>query len=145
MYYQGLADLDLTYTGHGTETQVNHAGVTATLFFNRPPREWTVMIDDPTDQIPLDGLIRASVSLPDGRRLFGAAQRQPILGGCFGLVADNHDEIDLTSVLEQRFAAGQGVVTLSPSMTYEQILTLIKGACTWSNGKAFQVIPPPAE
>ncbi|MNJ40262.1 hypothetical protein D3C77_351540 [compost metagenome] len=56
-----------------------------------------------------------------------------------------YEEIDLKTVLEQRFAAGQGVVTLSASMTDEQILTLIKGACTWSKGKAFQVIPPRAE
>lgn len=51
-----------------------------------------------------------------------------------------YEEIDLKTALEQRFAAGQGVVTLSASMTDEQILTLIKGACTWSKGKAFQVI-----
>lgn len=53
-----------------------------------------------------------------------------------------YEEIDLKTVLEQRFAAGQGVVTLSASMTDEQILTLIKGACIWSKGKAFQVIAP---
>lgn len=56
-----------------------------------------------------------------------------------------YEEIDLKTVLEHRFAAGQGVVTLSASMTDEQILTLIKGACTWSKGKAFQVIPPRVE
>lgn len=56
-----------------------------------------------------------------------------------------HEEIDLKTVLEHSFAAGQGVVTLSASMTDAQILTLIKGACTWSKGKAFQVIPPQAE
>ena len=60
-------------------------------------------------------------------------------------VEADQEEINLKSVLEQRFAAGQGVVTLSANMTDEQILTLIKGACTWSNGKAFQVIPPQAE
>jgi|GEM_PF-2166191 len=60
-------------------------------------------------------------------------------------VEADHEEIDLKSVLGQRFAAGQGVVTLSASMTDEQILTLIKGACTWSKGKAFQVIPPQTE
>lgn len=56
-----------------------------------------------------------------------------------------YEEIDLKTVLEHCFAAGQGVVTLSASMTDEQILTLIKGACTWSKGKAFQVIPPRVE
>lgn len=58
---------------------------------------------------------------------------------------DQYEEIDLKSILQQRFGAGQGVVTLSASMTDEQILTLIKGACTWSKGKAFQVIPPKIE
>lgn len=55
------------------------------------------------------------------------------------------EEIDLKAVLEQRFAAGLGVLALSASMTDGQILTLIKGACTWSKGKAFQVIPPQPE
>ncbi|POP83765.1 hypothetical protein CXB38_00275 [Pseudomonas syringae] len=53
-----------------------------------------------------------------------------------------YEEIDLNTVLEQRFEAGQGVVTLSPSMTDEQILKLVKPACTWSQGKAFQIVPP---
>jgi len=56
----------------------------------------------------------------------------------------DYEEINITAVLEQRFAVGQGVVTLSASMTDEQMLTLIKSACTWSKGKAFQVIPPQA-
>lgn len=60
-------------------------------------------------------------------------------------VESGYEEIALKTVLEQRFAARQGVVTLSASMTDEQILTLIKGACTWSKGKALQVIPPQAE
>ncbi|NWD57147.1 hypothetical protein HX878_20665 [Pseudomonas veronii] len=54
---------------------------------------------------------------------------------------DEHEDIELKEVLEQSFAAGHGVVTLLASMTDEQILTLIKSACTWSKGKAFQVIP----
>jgi hypothetical protein len=49
------------------------------------------------------------------------------------------NEIDFKTVMEQRFATGQGVVSLSGSMTDEQILTLIKSACTWSKGQAFQV------
>lgn len=56
----------------------------------------------------------------------------------------DYEEIDLKTKLEQRFAAGHGFVTLSSSMTDEQILTLIKSACTWSKGQAFQVIPPQA-
>ncbi|PUA41506.1 hypothetical protein C5U62_31565 [Pseudomonas protegens] len=56
-----------------------------------------------------------------------------------------YEEIDLKTVLEQRFAAGQGVITLSASMTDEQILTLIKSACIWSKGKVFQIIPPHPE
>ncbi|MHC8347732.1 hypothetical protein [Pseudomonas sp. RT6P73] len=59
-------------------------------------------------------------------------------------VESDYEEINITAVLEQRFAVGQGVVTLSASMTDEQMLTLIKSACTWSKGKAFQVIPPQA-
>lgn len=55
------------------------------------------------------------------------------------------EEIDLKAVLEQSFAEGLGVLALSASMTDGQILTLIKGACAWSKGKAFQVIPPPSE
>lgn len=60
------------------------------------------------------------------------------------MMNSEYEEIDLKTVLEQSFAAGQGVVTLSASMTDTQILTLIKGACSWSKGKAFQVIPPQA-
>jgi hypothetical protein len=55
------------------------------------------------------------------------------------------DEIDLKAVLEQSFEEGLGVLALSVSMTDAQILTLIKGACAWSKGKAFQVIPPQPE
>lgn len=51
-------------------------------------------------------------------------------------------EVDLKAVLEERFSAGQGVVNLAANMTDEQILALIKSACSWSKGKAFQVIPP---
>lgn len=54
---------------------------------------------------------------------------------------EKYEDIELKKVLEQSFAAGHGVVTLSASMTDEQILMFIKSACTWSNGKAFQVIP----
>lgn len=56
-------------------------------------------------------------------------------------MSDN--EIDFKTVMEQRFATGQGVVMLSPIMTDEQILTLIKSACTWSKGKTFQVAAYP--
>lgn len=53
---------------------------------------------------------------------------------------NNHQEIDFKTVLAQSFATGQGVILLSASMTDEQILSLIKSACVWSNGKAFQVV-----
>jgi len=56
-------------------------------------------------------------------------------------MSDN--EINFKTVMEQRFATGQGVVMLSPSMTDEQILTLIKSASSWSKGKAFQVAAYP--
>ncbi|TES71921.1 hypothetical protein [Pseudomonas syringae group genomosp. 3] len=54
-------------------------------------------------------------------------------------------DTDLNAVMVERFSAGHGVVSLAPSMTDEQILKLIKLACVWSQGKAFQVIPPSAE
>lgn len=53
---------------------------------------------------------------------------------------NEYEEIDMKTVLEQRFASGQGVVNLSASMSDEQILNLIKAACIWSKGKGFQVI-----
>jgi len=84
----GAADLILTHASYGVETSAAYTGITVSLFYNEPQREWTVMIDDPTNLIPLDGLIRAVVNLPDGRRLEGAAQQPAILGGCFGLIED---------------------------------------------------------
>lgn len=51
-------------------------------------------------------------------------------------------EIDLKPVLENVFESGPGVVHLSAHMSDQQILSLIKGACKWSEGKAFLVIPP---
>jgi len=51
-------------------------------------------------------------------------------------------DINLNELMIERFSAGEGVVTLSRSMTDEQILKLVKLACTWSQGKAFQVVPP---
>jgi hypothetical protein len=68
MDYLGPADLTLIYRSHGGEKSATCSGIHVTLFFNEPHRHWTVMLDDPTDQAPLDGLIRAVVSLPDGRR-----------------------------------------------------------------------------
>ncbi|MEE5107213.1 hypothetical protein V2J92_21955 [Pseudomonas alliivorans] len=88
MEFPGAADLTLTYDSNGVETSAVYTGITVTLFYNEPQREWTVMIDDPTNQIPLDGLIRAVVNLTGGRRLEGAAQRPAILGSCFGLIED---------------------------------------------------------
>lgn len=54
----------------------------------------------------------------------------------------NYEEIDLKEVLTERFEAGRGVIILSANMTDDQILMLVKDACTLSKGKAFQVIPP---
>jgi len=84
----GAADLTLTYTSNGVETSAAYTGITVTLYYNEPHREWKVMFDDPTNQIPLDGLIRAAVDLPDGRRLEGVAQRPAISGACFSLIED---------------------------------------------------------
>jgi len=83
MDYSGLADLTLVYSSHGSEKSVTCSGIIVTLF-KLPQRQWTVIFDDPTDRAPLDGL----VSLPDGRRLDGAAKRTPILGGNFTLIED---------------------------------------------------------
>lgn len=60
-------------------------------------------------------------------------------------MSTKNDELDLNQVLHARFSAGLGVVTLSPSLTDAQILQLIKSACRWSQGKAFQVIPAPSQ
>ncbi|RBB97313.1 hypothetical protein C3E97_028035 [Pseudomonas sp. MWU12-2115] len=54
-------------------------------------------------------------------------------------------ETELNLELEERFAAGKGVINLSPLSTDAQILHLIKSACRWSQGAAFQVIPPPSQ
>lgn len=87
MDYFGPADLTLVYSSHDGEKSATCSGIIVTLF-KLPHRQWTVMFDDPTDRAPLDGLIRAVVSLPDGRRLDGAAERTPILGGNFTLIED---------------------------------------------------------
>jgi len=144
MDYLGPIDLTLIYSTPGRETPIAHPGVTATLLFNAPHRIWTVLVDHP-DNLVGNGLSRAEVVLSDGRKLAGAARRPSILGNAFELVEDGPLELDLKAVLEQRFAMGQGVVTLAATMSDEQILALIKGACNWSKGKAFQVIPPQAE
>ncbi len=60
-------------------------------------------------------------------------------------MSNDYDEIDLNQVMQERFSAGLGVLTLSPSHTDAQILQLIKSACRWSQGAAFQVVPPPAK
>ncbi len=49
------------------------------------------------------------------------------------------------SMADLGFAEGKGVIALSAGMTNEQIVTLIKAACTWSKGKAFVVVPPKPE
>jgi hypothetical protein len=58
-------------------------------------------------------------------------------------IPDAENELNLE--LEERFAAGNGVINLSPLYTDVQILTLIKIACRWSQGAAFQVIPAPSQ
>lgn len=88
MVYLGPADLTLIYNSHSGEKSATGRGIAVQLFFSEPHRQWTVIFDDPTDQVPLDGLTRAVVSLPDGRRLAGAAERTPILGGSFTLIED---------------------------------------------------------
>lgn len=51
-------------------------------------------------------------------------------------------ELEQRFALEEVFAAGQGIVTISPDMTDQQMLVLIKSAFLWSKGKAFKVVPP---
>ncbi|WP_277594427.1 hypothetical protein [Pseudomonas chlororaphis] len=73
-----------------------------------------------------------------------------ITGMLFSFVMgpEEREEPNLKAELEQRFAleevfaAGQGVVTISPDMTDQQMLVLIKSAFLWSKGKAFKVVPP---
>jgi hypothetical protein len=63
-------------------------------------------------------------------------------------MSNEREETSLKVDLEQRFAledvfaAGQGVVTISSDMTDQQMLVLIKSAFLWSKGKAFKVVPP---
>ncbi|PJY97920.1 hypothetical protein [Pseudomonas donghuensis] len=87
MEYHGLADLTLKYRSLGGEKSATCSGITVQLF-REPNWRWTVIFHDPTNQAPLDGLIRAVVRLPDGRRLDGAAERTPNLGGNFTLIED---------------------------------------------------------
>jgi len=51
-------------------------------------------------------------------------------------------DTNLVEQIKKRFAAGEGVVTLSPSMADEQILKLINLACRGSEGQSFQVVLP---
>lgn len=64
------------------------------------------------------------------------------------ILKNSHSEAGVNGVIGEcyasDFATGKGVVTLSAEMSDEQILAFIKAACTWSKGKAFQVIPPEA-
>lgn len=53
-----------------------------------------------------------------------------------------YEEIDFKDVVSANFSVGRGVIQLLPGMSDEQILSLIKNACLWSEGMAFQVVPP---
>jgi hypothetical protein len=86
MNYLGLIDLTLIYSTPGLETPVAHPGVTATLYFSAPQRTWSVLLDQPIKFG--NGLIRAEVTLPDGRRFVGAARRPSVLGNSFELIED---------------------------------------------------------
>ncbi len=74
MEYHGLADLTLKYRSLGGEKSATCSGITVQLF-REPNWRWTVIFHDPTNQAPLDGLIRA-------------AERTPNLGGNFTLIED---------------------------------------------------------
>lgn len=86
MNYLGPIDLTLIYSAPGLETPIAHPGVTATLYFNAPQRTWTVLLDQPINFG--NGLIRAEITLPDGRRFAGATRRPSALGNTFDLVED---------------------------------------------------------
>jgi hypothetical protein len=86
MNYLGLIDLTLIYSTPGLETPVAHPRVTATLYFSAPQRTWSVMLDQPINFG--NGLIRAEVILPDGRRFAGAVRRPSALGSAFELIED---------------------------------------------------------
>lgn len=51
-------------------------------------------------------------------------------------------ELDMFEVLRERFSSGQGVIRLARDMTDEALLQAIRSAISFSNGKAFVVIPP---
>lgn len=55
---------------------------------------------------------------------------------------DQEADVNFNKAMIERFAAGGGVLTLSPTMSDDQILKLVKLACSWSQGKVFQVVPP---
>jgi hypothetical protein len=53
-------------------------------------------------------------------------------------------DVDFKGTIARSFASGQGVVNLSPDMSSSQVADLIKNACIWSQGAAFQVIETPS-
>jgi hypothetical protein len=52
-----------------------------------------------------------------------------------------YPEVNMRDVLRERFSTGQGFVQLSSGMTDKEMLVVIKLAISFSNGKAFTVIP----
>lgn len=86
MDYLGPIDLTLIYSSPGLETTTCHPGVTATLFYNQPQRAWSVMMDQPINLE--NGLIRAELTLTDGRRIVGATRRPSALGNAFEVIED---------------------------------------------------------
>ena len=86
MNYLGPIDLILIYSEPGLERPIAHPGVTATLYFNAPQSTWSVLLDQTINFGK--GLIRAEITLPDGRRFAGAARRLSALGNAFDLIED---------------------------------------------------------
>lgn len=81
---QPIADAKAAASNHLLVNPV--FGVTATLYFSAPQRTWSVLLDQPIKFG--NGLIRAEVTLPDGRRFVGAARRPSVLGNSFELIED---------------------------------------------------------
>ena len=83
MNHLGPIDLTLIYSSPGLETPIAASLRHSYALFQRT---WTVLLDQPINFG--NGLIRAEITLPDGRRFAGAVRRPSALGSAFDLIED---------------------------------------------------------
>lgn len=128
-------------------SQVVNRGIEA--FKTEPGLTASLLRDQPQTDVFANAAAQMNKAFPP--RVYTATQDRADLERLYPKGGDGksstrnaEDEINLATVLEQSFASSQGVIALSANMSDSQILTLIKSACSWSKGKAFQVIPPQA-